>query len=83
MVLKKWEVWWKKWKKMPKQMAVVNYRQCHPQECEKGFCLAVLACPKKILGQEEPYEMPDILANICLGCAKCVQACPMEAVLLM
>jgi hypothetical protein len=40
---------------MPKQMVVVNYRECHPEECEEGICLAVLACPKNILSQEEPY----------------------------
>lgn len=64
-------------------MAVVDYRQCHPEECEQGICLAVIACPKKILRQEEPFEMPDPFASICLGCGKCVQACPMKAIQLV
>ena len=68
---------------MPKQMAMVNYRECHPEECEEGVCLAVLACPKKILSQEEPYEMPDPLPTMCLSCGLCVQACPRKAILLV
>jgi translation initiation factor RLI1 len=68
---------------MPNKIAVVDYRRCHPEECENGVCLAVLACPKKILSQEEPFEIPDPLPTICLSCGKCVQACPMEAVLLV
>ena len=67
---------------MPNKMAVVDYRRCHPEECENGVCLAVLACQKKILSHEEPFEMPDPLPTICLSCGKCVRACPMEAVLL-
>ena len=68
---------------MPKKMAVVDYHQCLPEKCLNGVCLAVLACPKKILSQEDPYEMPDPLPTMCLGCAKCVQACPLKAVLLV
>lgn len=68
---------------MPKKMAVVDYKDCRPEECEKGICLAVLACPKKLLRQEENYEAPDPVPNMCLGCGLCVQACPLKAVVLV
>jgi len=68
---------------MPKKMAVVDYKDCRPEECEEGICLAVLACPKKLLRQEENYESPDPVPNMCLGCGLCVQACPLKAVVLV
>jgi hypothetical protein len=38
---------------------MLDYNKCHPEKCDKGICLAGLACPYKILKQEVPYEMPD------------------------
>ena len=43
---------------MPGKMALVNYHQCHPEECDKGICVAALACSHKLLKQEAPYEIP-------------------------
>lgn len=68
---------------MPNKMAVIDYQICAPEKCENGVCMAVLACPKKILRQVERFEMPDPIPSLCLSCAKCVQACPMKAVLLV
>jgi translation initiation factor RLI1 len=65
---------------MPKQVAVINYQRCEPALCEAGICQATLACPRKLLKQEAPFEMPDAYTNMCVGCAICVQACPKEAV---
>jgi len=68
---------------VPKQTVVVDYQACQPEACEDGICQAALACEKKVLTQEAPYEMPDTKANMCLGCSDCVQACPMHAVQVM
>jgi translation initiation factor RLI1 len=65
---------------MPKQVAVIDYQRCEPKLCEAGVCQAALVCPRKLLKQEEPFEMPDPYPNMCLGCAICVRACPKEAV---
>jgi translation initiation factor RLI1 len=68
---------------VPKQMAMVDYRKCQPEKCDEGICLAVLACPNKILKQEAPYEMPDPNPSMCVGCGLCAQACPLKAILMM
>ena len=68
---------------MPKQMAVIDYRKCRPEKCDQGICLAVLACPNKVLKQEAPYEMPDPPLALCVGCSPCTQACPLKAVQMM
>ncbi len=65
---------------MPKPMAMVDYGRCQPEKCDGGICLAVLACPAKVLRQEAPYEMPDPSPAMCVGCALCVQACPTKAI---
>ena len=64
---------------MPKPRAAVEYEKCHPEQCEKGICAAVLACPTKTLKQEAPYEVPYPL-GLCRGCAQCVLACPFKAI---
>ena len=68
---------------MPKPVAVVDYRKCHPERCDRGDCLAVLACPNKVLKQEAPCEMPDPNPTMCVGCGLCVQACPLKAIRMM
>jgi len=68
---------------MPKPVAVVDYRKCHPERCDRGICLTVLACPNKVLKQEAPYEMPDPNPTMCVGCGLCVQACPLKAIRMM
>jgi len=68
---------------MPKKTVVVNYQACKPAQCENGICKATLACERKVLTQEAPYEMPDTKASMCLGCSLCSLACQQSAVLLM
>jgi NAD-dependent dihydropyrimidine dehydrogenase PreA subunit len=63
-----------------KQVAVVDFGICHPKKCSGGVCLSVGACPKKVLKQEEPYEMPYINPSVCIGCGLCAQACPVNAI---
>lgn len=68
---------------MPKQMAMVDYARCQPEACEQGVCLAALACPRQVLTQEATFEMPDVHPSVCVGCALCVQSCPLGAVLML
>ena len=66
---------------MPKKEAAVDYVNCHPEQCANGICVAVLECEYGSLVQEIPYETPEINpAKWCRGCAKCAQACPLEAI---
>ncbi|MDY6892412.1 MAG: hypothetical protein SVO26_01680 [Chloroflexota bacterium] len=69
---------------MPKKAPVVDYNECHPEKCDKGVCVAALACEYGSLVQEEPYEMPELNpAKWCHSCAKCVTACPLKAIKMM
>lgn len=68
---------------MPKKTVVVDYHACDPEQCEDGICRAALLCERKVLTQESPHEMPDTKASMCLSCAECVQACPMNAICVM
>ena len=65
-----------------KQMVAVDYHRCQPEKCDGGVCLAVLACPQKVLRQSAAYEMPEPIA-MCVGCGICAQACPCKAILMM
>jgi len=68
---------------VPKPMALVDYGKCQPEKCDKGICLAVLACPNEVLKQEAPYEMPDPNPAMCVGCGICAPACPLKAIRVM
>lgn len=68
---------------MPRKMAVVDYNKCRPEQCDSGKCPAALACPQKLLKQEEPYQAPMPDPSICKGCAECVRACPLKAMKLV
>ena len=68
---------------MPKKIAVIVYQDCSPEDCEQGICAALPACPRKLLSQEEAYEMPDPVPNLCLGCGLCIQSCPKKAIVLI
>jgi translation initiation factor RLI1 len=65
---------------MPGKKALVNYNKCHPEECDRGICVAALACPRKILTQEAPFESPMTDPSPCKGCADCALACPHKAI---
>jgi translation initiation factor RLI1 len=68
---------------VPKAMALIDYGKCQPEKCQSGICLSVLACPKGILSQEGPYEMPDPYPTMCVGCGICTSACPSQAIRLL
>jgi translation initiation factor RLI1 len=65
---------------MPRKMAIVDYSACYPERCDQGLCLAALACPRKVLRQEMPFEMPEPNPTMCAGCGVCVVACPVKAI---
>ena len=65
---------------MTSKMALVDFPKCHPEECGDGICVAVLACPRKLLKQEQPGEIPMTDPSICQGCADCARACPLKAI---
>ena len=65
---------------MPKQMVAVNYNKCRPQSCDSGICAAALACPHRLLIQEEAYQIPLPAPSACPDCARCVLACPLKAI---
>jgi NAD-dependent dihydropyrimidine dehydrogenase PreA subunit len=68
---------------VPQQMPMVGYGKCQPEKCDEGICLAVLACPNKVLKQEAPYEVPVPNPAMCVGCGTCVQTCPLKAIRMM
>jgi len=65
---------------MPSKIAIVNYNKCDPSKCKDGVCKAISACPKKVVKQEEPYEVPFINVGLCSGCYKCIPSCPEGAI---
>jgi Fe-S-cluster-containing hydrogenase component 2 len=68
---------------MPKKTVVVYYQSCDPKQCEGGICLATLLCERKVLTQEDPYEMPEAKVSMCLSCSLCMLACLNGAVHVM
>ena len=65
---------------MPKPKAAVDPQKCSPGVCDSGICAAALVCPRKVMTQENPYEMPFIDMDLCQGCFTCLQACPLKAI---
>jgi translation initiation factor RLI1 len=65
---------------MPDKIAIVDFHKCRPEKCEGGIRLASLACPHKLIQQEEPYEIPMFHPSTCQGCSDCVKACPLKAI---
>jgi len=71
---------------MPKPLAVVKYDKCIPEKCspDNGICRAVEVCTHNILKQGETYDSPMVFpADMCQGCGDCVQACSLDAILLV
>jgi Fe-S-cluster-containing hydrogenase component 2 len=59
---------------------VIDFSKCDPKKCRGGVCAAALTCPRKLLDQEAPHEVPLPGTSSCPECAKCVTACPLGAV---
>jgi translation initiation factor RLI1 len=68
---------------MPNTMVSLNYEKCKPDNCTGGICIAASACPLKLINQEEPFEPPMANSTLCKGCAKCISACPQQAISLV
>lgn len=63
--------------------AEVDFGRCKPHLCDggSGNCLGAAACPRHLLEQEEPFDMPMLLsARLCTGCGACAGACPAGAI---
>jgi len=61
--------------------AIIDYQKCKPDKCGDGICNAATECPNKVLRQESRYEFPfSHPSHFCKGCAKCVSACPFQAI---
>ncbi len=68
---------------MPSKMAIIDFNKCNPEECdEAGICKASLACERKLLTQETPYEIPMTNPFLCRGCSDCIRTCPEGAIFL-
>lgn len=65
---------------MPGKVALVEFDKCDPAKCADGVCAAVLACPRKLVKQEAPSEVPMFHPSTCKGCGDCARACPQKAV---
>ena len=65
---------------MAGKLVLVDYSKCDPTQCDGGVCTAALACPRKVMGQEAPYEVPMPPSVLCKGCAECTRHCPLKAV---
>ena len=65
---------------MPGNRALINYEKCVPEHCADGTCAAALVCPRKLIKQEAPHEMPMMDPLLCQGCGDCLKACPLGAI---
>jgi translation initiation factor RLI1 len=65
---------------MSKKVALVDFHRCRPEACERGVCLAALACPSHLLKQEEPFAIPMTEPFACRACGDCTRACPYQAI---
>ncbi len=68
---------------MPGNVALIDHHRCDPRMCADGLCVAALACPRKLLRQEAPYEVPMTDHSPCRGCADCRRVCPTDAIRLV
>jgi translation initiation factor RLI1 len=65
---------------MTRKLALIDYNKCQPVKCEKGVCLAELACPSNLLKQAAPYAIPEPEPFACRACGECTRACPQQAI---
>ena len=56
-------------------MLTVNANRC-PQNHR---CPSIKVCPVEAITQDG-FKLPKIDANKCVGCKKCIEFCPMQAI---
>lgn len=68
---------------MPKR-ALIIFDKCEPGKCSaEGVCAAAKACPRKLLKQEKPGEIPVPDPSLCQACGDCARACPLKAIIIV
>jgi len=68
-----------------KTFAMVDYDLCNPGKCdpENGRCASVSACTHKVIKQiDGVFEQPIIFQDMCMGCWDCIEACPLNAIVM-
>jgi translation initiation factor RLI1 len=68
---------------MAGKFARVDFNRCSPEKCDAaaGRCKAMEFCSHGLLEQEESFDTPMLLSvSMCVGCADCVRACPLNAI---
>jgi translation initiation factor RLI1 len=65
---------------MAGKLALVDYSKCDPEKCEEGICAAALACPRRLISQEDRHEAPMTDPSPCRGCGDCARSCPLKAI---
>ena len=65
---------------MSRKVALIDFQKCAPGNCENGICAAALACPSRLLKQEEAYSVPMTEPFACRACGDCTRACPLKAI---
>ena len=66
-----------------KKSCVIDFEKCSPHTHDggHGLCDAAIACPKKLIEQEDPFDAPFLMSKaMCTGCGKCASACSLHAV---
>jgi translation initiation factor RLI1 len=67
---------------IPMSLAAIDYKKCHPDNCDGGRCIAVDLCPADVIEQESLFEAPYVKGG-CYSCNKCVENCPLHAIILV
>ena len=63
-------------------LAVIDYHRCDSGKFNHGICLVVKVCPARTIEQEAPFEPPYIKGG-CYACNKCIDRCPLDAIMLV
>ncbi|MCL6449170.1 MAG: 4Fe-4S binding protein [Armatimonadetes bacterium] len=61
-------------------IVIIDQSRCRPAHCENGVCVAQFTCTWRVLEQSRPFELPEVDARRCLGCARCALICPLSAI---
>jgi Fe-S-cluster-containing hydrogenase component 2 len=65
---------------MIRPVPTIDFTKCRPGNCKNGVCTAGKACTHNAFYQECPYDFPMHIADRCMGCRQCSDACPLRAI---